>query len=141
MGDAGVRSMTTSRSKKIMLYIIIPPLLFAVAIALVVFLYLRFHAPVELDVTASGFTRNTVEITEGETVHIVNHSNIVQVLCLGLDRTCDAGALAPGILSAPGVRLAPGASVDVAFQLYGTYHVTSKSMPKVNVQITVDAGG
>jgi hypothetical protein len=133
--------MTTSRSKKILLYIVIPPLLFAVAIALVIFLYLRFHAPVELDVTASGFARNTVEITEGETVHIVNHSHIVQVLCLGLDRTCDAGAVAPGILKAPGVRLAPGSSIDVDFQVFGTYNVTSKSVPGVNVQITVDAGG
>ena len=133
--------MATSRSRKILLYFIAPPLLFAAAIVLVIFLYLRFHAPVELDVTASGFTHTTIEITEGETVHIVNRSGAVQVLCLGLDRTCDASAVAPKALKAPGIRLAPGASINVAFELYGTYNVTSRSAAGVNLQITVDAGG
>lgn len=135
--------MATSRSKskRIVLYLVLPPLLFAAAIVLVVFFYLRFHAPVELDVMANGFSHNTVEITEGETVHIVNQSGVVQVLCLGQDRTCDTSALAPKKLKAPGIRLIPGASVDVAFELYGTYHITSRSVPHVNLQITVDAGG
>jgi plastocyanin len=136
-----MRTSATSRSRKILLYIVLPPLLFAVAIVLVVFLYLRFHSPVELDVTAKGFTLSTVEITEGETVHIVNQSSVVQVLCLGQDRVCDPSALAPTVLKSPGARLAPGASVNVAFQLYGTYNVTSTSTPGVNLQITVDAGG
>ncbi len=136
-----MRTSAISRSRKILLYMIIPPLGFAVAIVLVVFLYLRFHAPVELDVTARGFTHSTVEISEGETVHIVNQSSVVQVLCLGQDRICDVSALAPTVLKSPGARLAPGASVDVAFQLYGIYNVTSTSVPGVNLQITVDAGG
>lgn len=136
-----MKTSATSRSRKILLYVIIPPLVFALAIVLVVFLYLRFHAPVELDVTSRGFTHNTVEITEGETVRIVNQSNAVQVLCLGQDRICDASALAPTVLKSPGARLAPGASVNVAFQLYGIYNVTSTSVPGVNLQITVDAGG
>jgi hypothetical protein len=131
----------TSRSRKILLYVVTPPLVFAAAIVLVVFLYLHFQTPVELDVTASGFTHNTVEINEGETIHIVNQSQAVQVLCLGQDRACDASALAPAVLKSPGIRLAPGASVDVAFQLYGIYNVTSTSAPGVNVEITVDAGG
>ena len=136
-----MRVSGTSRSRKILLYLIIPPLVFAAAIVLVVFLYLRFHAQVELDVTASGFTHSTVEITEGEPVPIVNRSSVVQVLCLGQDKICDVSALAPTVLKSPGARLAPGASVDVAFQLYGTYNVTSTSVPGVNLQITVDAGG
>ena len=98
---------TSTRSKKILLYIVIPPLIFAAAIALIVTLYLHFHAPIELDVTASGFARSSVEITEGETVHIVNQSPIVQVLCLGQDKTCDASALAPVALKSPGIRLSP----------------------------------
>jgi len=136
-----MRTLATPRSKKILLFIVIPPLLFAVAIVLVVFLYLRFHAPVELDVTAMGFTHSTVEITVGEIVHIINQSNVVQILCLGQDRVCDVSALAPTVLKSPGTRLAPGASIDVAFQLYGTYNVTSTSVPGVNLEITVDAGG
>ncbi|HEV2472265.1 MAG TPA: hypothetical protein VGS41_06340 [Chthonomonadales bacterium] len=130
-----------SRAKKIVVYLVIPPLLFAVAIVLVVFLYLRFHALVEVDVTTSGFARSTVEITEGETIHIVNQSNVMQTICLGQDRTCDTSAVAPVVLKSPGIRLAPGASVDVVFELYGSYAVTSTSAPGVNLQITVDAGG
>jgi hypothetical protein len=133
--------MRTSRAKKILLYLVIPPLMFAVVIVLVVFLYLRFHAPVEVDVTASGFAHSVIEITEGETIHIVNQSNVIQSLCLGQDRTCDASALAPVALKSPGIRLAPGASIDVVFELFGTYNVTSTSVPGVNLEITVDAGG
>lgn len=133
--------MGTSRAKKILLYLILPPLLFIAAIALVLFLYLRFHSPIVVDVTSKGFANSTIEITEGQTIHIVNQSNAVQVLCLGVDRACDPSAIAPTVLKAPGVQLAPGASVDVDFQLYGTYNVTSTSEPGVNLVITVDAGG
>jgi|SRR5579864_6892924 len=139
--ESSQKTARTSRSKKILLYIIIPPLIFAAAIVLVVFLYLHFHSPIELDVTTSGFARSTVEINEGETIHIVNQSHVVQVLCLGQDKTCDASALAPVALKSPGIRLPPGASVDVTFELYGTYNVTSTSAGGVNLEITVNAGG
>jgi hypothetical protein len=133
--------MGTSRAKKIVLYLVLPPLLFAAAIALVLFLYLRFHSPIVVDVTSKGFTNSSIEITEGQSIHIINQSNTVQVLCLGVDRTCDPGAIAPAVLKAPGVRLAPGASVDVDFQLFGTYNVTSTSEPGVNLVVTVNEGG
>lgn len=132
---------TTSRTKKILLYLVVPPLLFIAAITLVIFLYLRFHSPVEVDVTASGFARSSIEITEGETVHFVNQSNTVQVLCLGVNTTCDAGAIAPTALKKPGIRLAPGASINVPFELFGIYIVTSATKTGVNLTITVDTGG
>jgi hypothetical protein len=131
-----------SRLRRTLLLYVAPPILLVVAIVLVVFLYIQFHAPVELDVTSQGFARNTVEITEGETIHFVNRSDAVQVLCLGADKTCDTSALAPKLLKEPGLRLAPGANVSVLFELYGTYNVTILTTSTAdNLTITVDAGG
>ena len=72
--------MKLSRSQKIILYYIVPPVLLVTAIVLVIFIYLQVHKPVEMDVTSTGFTLSTIEINEGETVHFVNHSDVVQVL-------------------------------------------------------------
>ncbi len=43
-----------SRTRKILLYLIVPPALFAVAIALVIFLYLQFHKAPELEPDFQG---------------------------------------------------------------------------------------
>jgi plastocyanin len=133
--------MKMSRSRKILLYYIVPPVLLVTAIVLVVFFYLQFHTPVEMDVTSGGFKLSTIEINEGETVHFVNHTNVVQVLCLGQDKVCDAGAVAPTVLKSPGIRLNPGASTNVVFDRYGTFVITSTTMPGVNLKITVDSAG
>ena len=130
-----------SRFQKKLLYYIVPPVILVVAIALVICIYLQVHKPVEMDVTASGFTLSTIEINEGETVHFVNHSNMVQVLCLGQDKVCYTDAVAPSSLKSPGIRLNPGASTDVLFDTYGTFVITSATMPGVNLKITVDSAG
>jgi plastocyanin len=133
--------MKLSRSQKIILYYIVPPVLLVTAIVLVIFIYLQVHKPVEMDVTSTGFTLSTIEINEGETVHFVNHSDFVQVLCLGRNKICDAGAVAPTALKEPGIRLNPGSSTDVVFDRYGTFVITSTTMPGVNLKITVDSAG
>jgi plastocyanin len=133
--------MKLSRTQKIFLYYIVPPVFLVVAIVLVIFFYLQFHKPVEMDVTSSGFRLGTIEIKEGETVHFVNHSNVVQVLCLGQNKVCDTHAVAPATLKNPGIRLNPGASTDVVFDRYGTFVITSTTMPGVNLKITVDPAG
>jgi hypothetical protein len=76
-----MKSRNQSRLRRALLLYVAPPVLLVIAIVLVVFLYIQFHQPVELDVTSQGFGRNTVEITEGETIHFVNRSGVVQVLC------------------------------------------------------------
>src|SRR5579862_7017497 len=101
-----------SRTKKILLYLVIPPALFIVAIALVLFFYLQFHKAPELDLTAKGFSLSTIEINEGETIHFVNQSSVTQVLCLGVDATCDTHAVAPKALKMPGIQLKPGDAIN-----------------------------
>ncbi len=127
-----------SRTRKILLYLIVPPLLFAVAIALVIFLYLQFHKAPELDLTSRGFSINTVEINEGESIHVVNQSNVTQVLCLGVDKQCDTHAVAPKALIMPGTQLKPGATITVVFEQFGTYNITSTNVAGVNLTVTVD---
>ncbi len=127
-----------SRTKKILLYLVVPPVLFIVAIALVIFFYLQFHKAPEMDLTSTGFSLSAIEINEGETIHFVNQSNVTQVLCLGQDATCDAGAVAPKALKTPGIQLKPGAAIDVAFEQYGIYNITSTNVKGINLNITVD---
>ncbi len=129
-----------SRTKRILLYLVLPPLVIAIACAVVIFLYLQFHRPAEMDLTSKGFTLSTAEITEGETVHFVNQSSVTQVLCLGIDTVCDQNAVAPKSLKKPGYQLKPGASLDVVFEQYGTYNITSTNVKGINLKITVDAG-
>ena len=128
-----------SRSRKILLYLVMPPVLFAVAIALVLFIYLQFHKAPEMDLTSKGFSLSAVEINEGETIHFVNQSNVTQVLCLGVDRVCDTNAVAPKALKMPGIQLKPGAAINVVFEQYGIYNITSTNVKGVNLKITVDA--
>lgn len=127
-----------SRTRKILLYLIVPPVLFAVAIALVIFLYLQFHKAPELDLTSRGFSINTVEINEGEPIHFVNQSNVTQVLCRGVDRLCDIHAVAPKALIMPGIQLKPGDTITVVFEQFGTYNITSTNTAGVNLKVTVD---
>lgn len=127
-----------SRTKKILLYLVIPPALFIVAIALVLFFYLQFHKAPEMDLTAKGFSLSAIEINEGETIHFVNQSNVTQVLCLGHDATCDAGAIAPKALKTPGIQLKPGDAINVAFEQYGVYNITSTNVKGINLKVTVD---
>jgi plastocyanin len=129
-----------SRTRKILLYLVLPPVLFAVAIALVLFIYLQFHKAPEMDLTSTGFSLSTVEINEGESIHFVNQSNVTQVLCLGLDKVCDTHAVAPKALKMPGIQLKPGDAINVVFEQYGIYNITSSNVKGVNLKITVDAG-
>ena len=128
-----------SRSRKILLYLIVPPLLFIIAGAVVLFLYLQFHKAPELDVTAKGFSLSAIEINEGESIRFVNQSNATLVLCLGQDATCDANAIAPKALKRPGVELKPGDSINVAFEQYGIYNITNPNIKGTNLKVTVDA--
>src|SRR5579863_9967246 len=127
-----------SRTRRILLYLVLPPLLLALACALVVFFYLQFHKPPEMDLTSKGFSLSAIEINEGETIHFVNQSNVTQVLCLGQDATCDTGAVAPRALKMPGIQLKPGDAIDVAFEQYGVYNITSTNVKGINLKVTVD---
>ena len=96
--------------------------------------------PPEIDLTPHGFSQTSLSIAEGDTVHFVNTSTgVAQMLCLGQDRVCSRYSFDPPDLKGPGLQIAPGQSKNVAFTLEGTYHVTSTTMPGMNLTITVQA--
>ena len=114
--------------------------MFVIAFALVIAAYENFHKPPEVDLMTNGFVPQQLEITEGETIHFVNHSSsITQVLCLGTDKRCDPNAVLPRGLKSPGIRIAPDQAKDVVFDFYGTFHVTSIVVPGMNLTVTVDS--
>jgi plastocyanin len=131
--------MKISKRAKLLLSAIGIPLLFVVAFVVVIAAYNSYHKPPEVDMTTTGFVPQTIEITEGETVHFVNRSStITQVLCLGTDKRCDPLAALPRGLTSPGIQIAPDQAKDVVFDFYGTFHVTSIAIPGMNLVVTVD---
>ena len=134
--------MKISKRVKILLISISAPLMLVVAFVLVIAVYNSFHRPPEVDVMTTGFVPQSIEITEGETIHFVNRSStITQILCLGLDKRCDHFALLPRGLKSPGVQIAPDQAKDVLFDTYGTFSITSTAVPGMNLKVTVDAAG
>ncbi len=132
--------MKISKRAKLLLTAIGIPLLFVIAFVLVITAYNSFHKPPEVDMMTTGFVPQKIEITEGETIHFVNRSStITQVLCLGTDKRCDPYAVLPRGLKSPGVRIAPDQAKDVVFDFYGTFHVTSIAVPRMNLTVTVDS--
>jgi plastocyanin len=132
--------MKIPKRVKILLTLIGIPLLFVIAFILVIAAYNSFHQPPEVEMMASGFVPRNVEITEGETIHFVNRSStITQVLCLGTDKRCDPFAALPRGLKSPGIRIAPDHADEVVFDFYGTFHITSTTVPGMNLTVTVDA--
>lgn len=134
--------MKISKPVKILLISISAPLMLVVAFVLVIAVYSSFHRPPEVDMMTTGFVPQSIEITEGETIHFVNRSStITQILCLGLDKRCDRFALLPRGLKSPGVQIAPDQAKDVLFDTFGTFSITSTAVPGMNLKVTVDAAG
>ena len=134
--------MKISKRVKILLISISAPLMLVVAFVLVIGVYSSFHRPPEVDMMTTGFVPQSIEITEGETIHFVNRSStITQILCLGLDKRCDRFALLPRGLKSPGVQIAPDQAKDVLFDTFGTFSITSTAVPGMNLKVTVDAAG
>jgi plastocyanin len=134
--------MKISRRVKILATLIGIPLLFVIAFILVIAAYNTFNKPPEVDMMTTGFVPQTIEITEGETIRFVNRSpTITQVICLGTDKRCDPYAALPRGLKNPGIRIAPDQAGVVVFDFYGTFHITSTTVPGMNLTVTVDAAG
>ncbi len=132
--------MRISKRVRILVTLIGIPLLFVIVFVLVIAAYNSFHKPPEVDMMTTGFVPRAIEITEGETIRFVNRSpTITQVICLGTDRRCDPYAALPRGLKSPGVRIAPDQASVVVFDFYGTFHITSTSVPGMNLTVTVDA--
>jgi plastocyanin len=132
--------MKMSKRTKTILISISAPLLFIIAFAIVIGIYLVSHKPPEVQVMTTGFVPQTIEIPEGETIRFINPSStITQTLCLGMNQHCDPNQLLPRGIASPGVRIPPDQSKDVVFDTYGTFVITSTSVPGINLTVTVDA--
>ncbi len=132
--------MRISKRVKMLVSLIGIPLLFVIVFILVIAAYNTFHKPPEVDMMTTGFVPQTIEITEGETIRFVNRSStITQVICLGTDNRCDPYAALPRGLRSPGVQIAPDQAGVVVFDFYGTFHITSTTVPGMNLTVTVDA--
>ncbi len=127
-------------SKRTLLISISAPLLFIIAFSIVIAVYLISHKSPEVDIMASGVVPQAIEIPEGESIRFVNQSStITQTLCLGANQHCDSNLLLPREIASPGVKILPNQARDVVFDTYGTFTITSTSVPGINLKVTVDA--
>lgn len=98
-----------------------------------------------VSMTRTGFLRNAVSMNNGETLHLQNPADgVTQILCLGVDQKCQPEQGAPGSIN-QGIRVQPGQSVTITFEINGTYHITSETTPGMNLSVDVstpvDSGG
>jgi plastocyanin len=95
--------------------------------------------------TPTSFLRNSVSISNGETLHLQNPADgVTQILCIGVDQKCQPENGAPGTLN-HGIRVQPGQRVTITFDTNGEYHITSETTPGMNLSVDVstpaDSGG
>ena len=127
-----------SRRTRTILISVSAPLLLIIGFAIVIFFYLNFRQPPVVDMTATGFAPQSVEISEGQTIRFVNQSSTVtQVLCVGTNRRCNTSAVDPRVFVTPN-RFTPGQVKVLLFETPGTYTITSTVTPNMNLTITVD---
>jgi hypothetical protein len=95
--------------------------------------------------TRTSFLRNSVSMSNGETLHLQNPADgVTQILCIGVDQKCQPEDGAPGTLN-HGIRVLPGQRVTITFAINGEYHITSETMPGMNLSVEIstpdDSGG
>lgn len=89
--------------------------------------------------TPTGFTRASINIDNGETLHFQNPSNgVAQILCIGIGQKCRAESGAPDVLNR-GIRVQSGQTMDIKFDTDGIYHITSENTPGMNITVHVVA--
>lgn len=104
----------------------------------VVLLWVTFLNP-HVGMTRTDFTTTYVSIFSHNKVTFQNPSDgVTQILCIGTDQQCvkhtsvdDPSQLARGLI------IQPGQSVSIEFDHYGSYYVTSKNTPHMNLKIIV----
>ena len=105
----------------------------------VVFLLWSTFLNPHIGMTRTGFTTTYVSIFSHNKVTFENPSDgVTQVLCIGTDQQCENHPLVdyPSQFT-PGLTIQPGQSVSIEFDHAGTYYLTSKNTPHMNVKIVV----
>jgi plastocyanin len=139
--------MKLSKRTKTLLISISAPLLLIAAFAVVIAIYSNFHHPSQVTMTATSFTPQNIEITEGESVQFLNQSaSMTQILCVGTNKLCNRSVytiqeLPPQSLIGPNLRIPPNQAKNIVFNNAGTFQITSTVAPHMNMTVTVDAGG
>ncbi len=106
--------------------------------AFLVFLWIIFLNP-HIEMTHTNFTTTYVTIFSHDKITIQNPANgITQTFCIGKDQQCDTlpDANYPSQLN-KGLVIQPGQSVNLEFDHAGSYYITSKSTPHMNLKIVV----
>jgi hypothetical protein len=106
-------------------------------VSIFVLLYRYNTANPNIDMTRTGFTRTSVHINPGETLHFQNPADgVMQVLCIGVDQRCQPEYVGPPFYR--GLTIRPGQTVDVVFEASNVYSITSTTTPHMNITISVD---
>lgn len=97
-------------------------------------------SPNEVSMAASDFSRSSITITVGQTVHFTDPagSGGTHIICLGADGACDSAATGPQALRDPGFTINPGDPAhDVLFETPGAYKITCTIHPTMNLTVLV----
>jgi plastocyanin len=89
---------------------------------------------------ASDFSRSSVTITAGQTLHFTDPAGTggTHIICLGADGVCDPGATGPQALRDPGFTINPGDPAHHAlFETSGVYKITCTIHPAMNLTVVV----
>ena len=104
----------------------------------VVLLWTTFLNP-HIGMTRTGFTTTYVSIFSHNKVTFQDPTDgVTQILCIGTDQQCEKLPLVdyPSQLT-PGLVIQPGQSVSIEFDHAGSYYITSKNTPHMNLKIIV----
>lgn len=139
MGIVGLYLAIGRRGRRVVGRLISAAVTIALVIGLGFMLFYSIFINPNIDMSRTGFTRASVSIDVGDTVHFKNAADgVTQVLCIGLDQKCEPNAKdAPEILAKGQLSLAPGQTVDVTFYETGYFTITSKTTPHMNMQMHV----
>jgi hypothetical protein len=93
-----------------------------------------------VSMTRTSFPRSSVSISSGTTLHVQNPADgVTQILCIGINQKCQPEHGAPDVLN-QGIRVQPGQIVTIPFAIIGEYHITSETMPGMNLFVDVGDG-
>ncbi len=111
-----------------------------VAGVVVVLLWITFLNP-HVGMTSTNFTTTYVSIFSKDKVTFQNPSDgVTQILCVGTDQRCDTyqhDLVDYPSQFTPGLVIQPGQSVSIEFDHAGSYYITSKNTPHMNLKIVV----
>ena len=106
---------------------------------IVVFLLWATLLNPHVGMTRTGFTTTYVSIFSHDKVTFENPTEgLTQILCVGSDQHCEKLTLSgyPSQFT-PGLVIQPGQSVSIGFEEDGTYYITSKNTPNMNLKVIV----